>query len=96
MTNNDRDPLVGPVGCGVLAAALIACGSLQLLIAMTITHGGDGAEVVTVLVALAGIVSAVTALAVLPRLVWAYRALWNSAAFLAAWFVITYVLSLGE
>jgi len=94
MLPKQKDPLLGPVGCRVLAGAFLAGGVMQLLIAEIVGHGGAVGEALTVLLPLATIVSAVLVM-VGPRLTLAYRLLGFSAAALIGWFVLTWILSLG-
>jgi hypothetical protein len=88
-------PLLGPAGCRVLGAAFIACALFELATSQIVPQGGEITQAVCQLLPAGAIVAAITAMGT-PRLSWAYRALWASAAALTAWFIVAYVASTGK
>lgn len=93
-TQRSQPPLVGPTSCRVLALAFLLLALFAFAPAQIVDQPGWFGSLAMVL-ALIAPVSAVVALAVLPRLPAAYRAPLLSAACLTAWFFATWLASLA-
>lgn len=86
--------LVGRGGCLVLGSAFALFALFELAVAQMVEQPGVFGEVAGV-VPWAAFVSAVFAIVERRRLRRAHRALWLSAACLAAWALVTWLATLG-